>query len=525
MIAMKMETLAVMVGLLLAMSVAEGNEMDGKAKLVVTVRDGSGAKLPFRAYLKDSKGRAVFPPGTIKYQKYNRKRNVDERHFVADGVFSCELDPDSYTLRVEKGMEWVPHEEQIDMTAGRNVDRRIALQRWIDMNELGWYSGDTHIHRPIDEVAPCLLAEDLNFGANIAYWNSNDLYKQERRNRPTDAINVIDERHAYCQAAQEIERLGKGWGAVMFMGEFDRVTQEAGEFYPLTTTFCERARHGGAHIDLEKSVWRCVPICAALGLGDSIGIVHNHFHPRAFLPMTMIRDAIVPPEKLGMTPRECALYTMSLYYHLLNCGLRIGASGGSANGVMPSPVGYERTYVRLDGGFSAQAWLAGLKAGRSFATNGPVLDFTVAGRQVGDSIVLDARDVTLEVECDARSQGPIETVEILHNGNVIAAETSDAGTRELTFRRELELSPGWVAARCFEKSSVSQVYAATSPVYLEYGNEEFAVPESAAYYRDFVQMLIDQSERENRFPDPAQRAGAMAILEQARDFYGQLSER
>jgi hypothetical protein len=510
---------------MLSVYAAEGSAGGGTAELSVFVRDGSGAELPFRAYLKDAAGSTVFPSGAIRYVKYNRNRNVDERHFVAAGSFSCDLDPGWYTLRVEKGLEWVPHEEKIEVAEGRRVERTVVMRRWMDMNALGWYSGDTHIHRRLEDIELSLLAEDLNFGANIAYWNRDDEYRKRNMERPANSVKVIDDHHAYCQAAQEIERLGKGWGAVIFMGAFEPLEPVEGYFYPLTSSLCERARRAGAHMDFEKSVWRCVPVCAALGLVDSVGIVHNHFHPGAFLPMTGIADAIIPPEKLDMTPRECALYTMDLYYHLLNCGLRIGASGGSASGVMPSPVGYERTYVRIDGPYSAQAWLSGLKAGRSFATNGPVLDFTVAGSPVGDAIELDGPRTTLDVLCTAKSRGPLELVEIIHNGKVVAREVSESGTNELKCRRKLGLSPGWVAARCFEKSDRTQVYAATSPVYLEHDSRAFALVQSARYYRDFIQALIDQCSRENRFPDPVEREEAMTILERARAFYaGRASE-
>ena len=515
----------VILGLLLSVASIEGSGMENKAKLSVTVCDESGNKLPFRAYLKNAKGEAFYPSGAIKYVRYNEQFGVDERHFVANGTFSCELDPGPYMLRVEKGLEWVPNEEKIELAAGGHAKLMMVLHRWTNMNALAWFSGDTHIHRPTNEVELSLLAEDLNFGANITYWNLTDLYKNEGRERPTTSMKVIDAQHAYCRAAQEIERLGGGWGAVLFMGEFKPVKAEGTEFYPLTATFCEQARRAGAYADWEKPVWRDVPICAALGLVDSIGIVHNHFNRSRFLPMTGIQKAIVPPQKIDMTPRECALYTLDLYYHLLNCGMRLGASGGSANGVMPSPIGYERTYVRLDGPYSWDAWLTGLKVGRSFATNGPILDLTVADHAVGDSIKLTERRKALDAVCSARSQGPLETVEIIHNGKVIATETSESGAGELVCRRKLDLSRGWVAARCFERGKDVLVYAATSPVYLEYGDEKFSLPESGAYYRDFVQMLIDQSERENRFPDPAQHEDAMRILNRAHEFYDRIATR
>ncbi|NIA12999.1 MAG: hypothetical protein GWP08_02880 [Nitrospiraceae bacterium] len=500
--------------------------------LSVSIQDESGTALPARVYLVNENDEAIYPAGLIRYHRYAPRESIDERHFIADGAFRCELAPGLYTLRVERGLEWTPHEESIALAAGNDEQRTVVMRRWADMNALGWYSGDTHIHRKPDQVELCLLAEDLNFGANVTHWNMRG-QEQPERDTPASSMRVIDEKHAYCQATQEIERLGKGWGAVLFMGEFQPVEPPRNDFYPLDASFCEMARQAGAHIDGEKSFWRCVPVCAALGLLDSVGVVHNHFNRSRFLPLTVIPECIVPPDSripgfsgtVKMAPHECALYTLGLYYHLLNCGLRIGASGGSANGVMPSPIGYERTYVRLDGPYSWQAWLAGLKAGRSFATNGPILDFRVQGRQPGDSYELGGSSATVDIECVARSQGLLERVELINNGRVIATEESKSGRHQLTYKGTLELQAGWVAARCFEIPDPQLRYAATSPIYLEYDGHALVVPESAAFYRDFAQALIDQSIRENRFPDPANRAQAIETIERARDFYGSLADQ
>ena len=40
-------------------------------------------------------------------------------------------------------------------------------------------------------------------------------------------------------------------------------------------------------------------------------------------------------------------WVQEIYYHLLNCGLRVAPSAGSASGVLPNPVGYNRVYVHL----------------------------------------------------------------------------------------------------------------------------------------------------------------------------------
>jgi hypothetical protein len=44
-------------------------------------------------------------------------------------------------------------------------------------------------------------------------------------------------------------------------------------------------------------------------------------------------------------PQGNGHWTQEIYYHILNCGLRLLPSAGSASGVLPNPVGYDRVYV------------------------------------------------------------------------------------------------------------------------------------------------------------------------------------
>src|SRR5439155_9501505 len=58
-----------------------------------------------------------------------------------------------------------------------------------------------------------------------------------------------------------------------------------------------------------------------------------------------------------------------------DCGLRLPPSAGSASGVLPNPVGYDRVYVHLDGELSYERWWEALRAGRVFVSNGPLQCF------------------------------------------------------------------------------------------------------------------------------------------------------
>lgn len=501
---------------LAAASDAQGGQAE--PTLRVEVLGDNGEPVPFRAYLRNESGALIFPEGVAAFDK---KSTHHEQHLLIDRVLEAPLLPGTYHLRVERGMNWYPHEETIELSG--DVSRTITLKRFADPNSAGWYTGDLHVHRSPDIIALATLAEDLNFAANISIWNDGNAFENAGLPTPDHAIEVIDATHALCVRGQEVERLGKGWGAVLFVGDFEPVNAPEKQFFPLTNVPVAKAKAQGALIDFEKPVWRATPICAALGLIDTIGLVHNHFHPEVLLNMGMIRDAIVPPPELDMRPREMAGYTLGLYYHLLNCGLRIGASAGSASGVMPSPVGFARVWVKLDEPFSAEAWLDALKAGRSFATNGPVLLLTVNGHEPGATIALKDKKQTLHVRCLAHSQAPLQQIEIIHNGQVVQSLTLENGETEATLEEDVALGPGWVAARCWEPETETQIFAATSPVYLEHEGQGYIVKDSARYYATVIESLIAQAMEENRF-EGGELPVALDTLGKARGFYTNLVE-
>src|SRR5262249_14015052 len=133
---------------------------------------------------------------------------------------------------------------------------------------------------------------------------------------------------------------------------------------------------------------KSLPVDVALGKVDSIDINQQY-------------DATVP-----------------LWHRLLNCGFRIPASGGTdcfLNRIQGGLPGSSRAYVKVDGDFSYEGWIRGLKAGRTFVTNGPMLDFE-AGRTIQGP--LDGR-----VNAAATSQVPIDRFELVVNGAVLSSGT------------------------------------------------------------------------------------------------------
>src|SRR5262249_35634854 len=83
--------------------------------------------------------------------------------------FVAELLPGKYTLTVERGKEYLPIEREVEI-GDQAVHVVLGLKRWINMADLGWYSGDTHVHRTMEELPTAMLADDLNVAFPLNYW-------------------------------------------------------------------------------------------------------------------------------------------------------------------------------------------------------------------------------------------------------------------------------------------------------------------------------------------------------------------
>ena len=204
--------------------------------------------------------------------------------------------------------------------------------------------------------------------------------------------------------------------------------------------------------------------------------------------------------------RICGLF-FGLVLPLFNLGFRLSASAGSASGVLPNPVGYNRVYVQVPGPLSVEKWYRALRDGNSFVTNGPILFFSA--KRAGSRI---------KASFEARAREPIDRVEIVANGLVIQDFRPETDSRY--FKGDLSFDSknySWVAARCFLKSNSSIRLAHSSPVFLD---GKWGHRADAEYFVNWVDELIAQTTTdEKRFASSAQRDQVLALYRRARAFY------
>jgi Flp pilus assembly protein TadD len=484
------------------------------AELRIRVTDETGRPVWARMEVHGPDGTLHQAPGSIRDDRAAyRKVSAYPFSFVANGEAKLDLPPAAYKVVVEHGLEYPRVERSVTLpAAGLTVP--IALKPWIRMNARGWYSADFHVHRPPEDMPALAQAEDVNLSVVFTMWNRRNLWAGTQP--PADPTRLVSESHWLTLMNAEDERAGGAW---MFhhirepLG-LEKVVEEGKptteSWHPPGLGFIRQVREwrAGAAMfpwfDAEKTIWWEVPVVMALEAPDSLGLLNNHFHQYGMLD----NEAWGRPRdsKKHAGPSGFADYVLSLYYRYLNLGFRLPPSAGSASGVLPNPVGYNRIYAHAAGEMTVEKWYAAFREQRSFVTNGPMLFWNPK---------LEGN--TLRVNLEAIAREPIDRVEIVANGKVIRKVAARAGARTLRSVLALDITGySWVAARCYLKTAGTVRLAHTAPLYLL---GKWDASEDARFFLEWIDELITKTAQQ------PEREKLHALYRRAREFYaGKLTQ-
>ncbi|MCG3198655.1 MAG: hypothetical protein GHCLOJNM_03159 [bacterium] len=467
--------------------------------------------IPARTYLSRD-GSPVLPEGRYTYKRQQ------EIHFLAPGEFTLELEPGTYQLQVERGLEYRPHQASLDIREPTTAI--IPMRRWIDLASEGWWSGDTHVHVDPKDMELILRAEDLHFAPTITHHVWDTLLKAPFGEAIAGEVH-IDETHAYTANAQEIERIMGGPGSIILFGPGLPLPFSGYQHYPPAIHYTREVHARGGYVEEDKPFWLDTFVNAALGEIDFVEINCNHFF-RYGTDTDLARLSGWPQEMGYMGGKGMALWFMNLYYRMLGCGFPLKLTAGSAYGIRPSPAGFNRVYVKMDK-FSVKSFWAGLKAGRSFTTNGPVLDLKVNGEHGPGSILSLDPGQKVRVSCKVRSRIELEEVELLVNGRV-AHRVSGEGRSEITFELDLDLGESsWIALRAFERAHPAVLFGHTNPIYVLKDGRNVAISEDARRLLERVDRLIDHTEKLEGFKQESHREETLKAYRQAREVYSRIA--
>jgi hypothetical protein len=465
------------------------------SRLEVVVRDAdTGERTPVRIRFTQANGAvAPLPEAAIGVQYGPNDWAagygfLPDSSFYVDGAFTSVLRPGEYHLSVMKGYEYLEQEHTIVLDPGDDVAQSLSLERWIDLPARGWYSADDHIHlRRSPRENPLILkwvaAEDIHVGALLQmgdFWTT--YFAQYAWGK--DGVYQLED---YMLTSGQEEPRTHEIGHTISLAADDFVRYQ-GDYYHYDRVF-DRVRE----------------------LGGVSGYAHQGvlFYGYRGLTLDVLREKVDFVELLQFCAQDGPLH-LDHYYHFLDLGFELTALAGSDFpwcGRGPgwnSRIGDARFYTYLGDDFSFESWRRSLKAGHTFVSSGPALEFTVNGQIPGDQLDVPAGS-TIQIRARAfghPEQVPLAKLEVVAHGEVIGTATAGEpgqSARQLEVEVELPAERGlWIAART--ENGPTQA-AHTTPVYVSVDGSGFHNPETAPAYLDLNERYLDELEAEISQPN------------------------
>jgi len=439
-----------------------------------------------------------------------------DKWFACAGNAVVEVREGAILLRVERGLEYVRFKQEIEVNAPETT-KTVTLRRWVDMRSRGYLCGENHVHVAPAELGPMLVAEGLDFGTSLTWWNGPDA----RRPIPTGSQRVSPLKFAGQSVPSSVfdAELEYGWGATYIQDLPAPMPIETNRARP-NLDYVRHACEAGGLVSYQAGWSREVLLDALLGYVHVVNICNNNFHLHRFQPRSHYSNLLQVPDFPVYDDTDQGMMRMNTdtYYRLLNCGLKLAAGAGTAIGVKPNPVGYNRAYVCVPGAAPLQDFNKAWTAGKNFVTNGPMIFLkAAAGQKPGDTIALTAGGDRVAVELTILSDQPLTAAEIVVNGQVVHA-FEVAEKRQFSGTAEIDVRKGsWLAARCtarddllsdqelsvyrsgkdeyrFRQRPSRLRFAHTSPIYLSVDGQGAVVAESI---REGL-LMLDHFERFTR---------------------------
>ena len=468
--------------------------------------------LPVRVEVRDKNGTAFWTPLYGPAYAVTREETDFKTllwpyqpgpYFYIDGGAVLGVDPTGKTVHVYHGFEYLPAVASVP----DNGRVQITLRRWIDMGTKGWYSGHTHVHTT-DSGMPVQFsrfwpmiarAEDIAVSNILTLkgeeWEEHAIYADEYPMGLVLSATQVKYIIAYGE-----EYRNNPYGHLCLLG-IDELIQPissgslgelGGPDYPpnafiLDAALAQNAATVGAHfgfsvLDNEKIIaeWPAtgfeMPVDVALG-------------------------------KMQIAEIYGAGGQLDVWYKLLNCGFELPATGGPDWDMKDTP----RTYVYLGiTPLTFDHWKNGLKQGKNFVTEGPMIFMTVDGQRPGTRLHYSERPKEVMIQASAVVPKQSLPVEIIVNGQVVAEGTD--------LREPITLDDsGWIAARCDG--------AHTSPVYVTLEGRPRGSAKEAWEFIGVIDRLIKWVNTKGLFDTPNQKETVLNVIRQGRIVYESIAER
>jgi TolB protein len=194
------------------------------------------------------------------------------------------------------------------------------------------------------------------------------------------------------------------------------------------------------------------------------------------------------------------------------------------------PAGLNRVYAEVPARpLKLQSWLASIKAGRTFATNGPLLRFELGLRSPGGEVKL-AKKQDVSFHAALGSMIPVDHLQIVCNGKIARELELSADHKRAYLEGSLPIeSAGWCILRAFSDKAEYPIldlypYATTSPVYVNVAGSPLRGSQDAAFFLAWMDRLTGAAKSSTAWNAEAEKQSVLAIFEKARQKYEDIAK-
>jgi TolB protein len=504
----------------------------GKIRLQVTGPGGS--LLAARVFVTAQDGRSYAPDDAWMYadDSFDRsERSFEAHYFDIRGASEITVPAGTVHVGIMLGFEYEFEQRSVEVAPGEASEVTVRL-RPIEMHTSGtsWISGDVHVH--------------MNYAGTYRNTPAHLADQAAAENLSVIENLVVNKEQRFPDIAYFSPQLDP-------VSNDDFVLQHAQEFH---TSYWGHLGLLNLTRNLILPGYAAYPNTAAASLFPSNANVADLAHEQgALVGYVHPLESVPNPEKDAITyelPADVALgkvdyievvgfadhkSTAEVWYKLLNCGFRLPTAAGTDfmgnYASLRGPAGLNRVYAEVPPGpIKLQSWLASIKAGRTFATNGPLLRFELGLKSPGGELKLDKKQ-DVDFRAVLGSIVPVDHLQIVCNGKVSRELELSADHEGAYVEGRLPVeSSGWCILRAFSDKAEYPIldlypYATTSPVYVNVADAPLRSAPDAAYFRAWMEQLITAAQSSAAWNAEAEKQSVLAIFEKARQKYEDIANQ
>jgi len=486
-----------------------------------------------RVFVTGPDGLAYAPDDAWMYadDSFDRSERPFEAHyFDTSGVSEITVPAGDVEVDVMCGFE--NHFERRKVEVKANSTARLTVRMVLLFGEAdatsNWVSGDVHVHMNYAGTyrnTPAHLVEQAA-AENLAIVEDLVVNKEQRIpdmayfSPQLDPASTSDhlllhgqEFHTSYWGHLGLLNLTKNF---ILPGYAAYPNTAAASLYPANANVADMAHEQGALVGYVHPF-------------DSVPDPTKDASLTAELPADVALGKVDYIEVVGFSDHKS---TAEVWYKLLNCGFRLPTAAGTDfmgnYASLRGPVGLNRVYAEVPAGpLKIAPWLAAIKAGRTFATNGPLLRFSLGGQAIGGEVRLEKKQ-EVRFSAEMFSMVPVDHLQILCNGKVARELEMDRDRTSAHVDASIPLgASGWCVLRAFSDKAEFPIldlyaYATTSPVYISVAGAPVRNAADAAYFVTWIDRLITAAQSNTSWNSESEKKSVLGTLQEARKIYAKM---